>query len=57
MKPALTVIVAACTALLASPAAAWGDLGHEVTALIAYKHLTAEVRAKLDALLASDTAR
>lgn len=22
------------------PAAAWGDLGHEVTALIAYRHLT-----------------
>jgi hypothetical protein len=39
----------------ASPAAAWGDLGHKVTALIAYKHLTPATRAKVDALLAADT--
>ena len=39
----------------AGPAAAWGDLGHKVTALIAYRHLTPIARARLDALLASDT--
>ena len=38
----------------ASPALAWGDLGHELVALIAYKHLTPAARAKVDALLASD---
>lgn len=43
----------ACAA--ASPAAAWGDVGHKVTALIAYKHLTPTARAKVDALLAADT--
>jgi S1/P1 Nuclease len=39
----------------ASPAAAWGDLGHEVVAKIAYRHLTPAVKSKVDALLASDT--
>ena len=39
---------------LAAPAAAWGDLGHRVTALIAYRHLTPAARRALDALLASD---
>lgn len=44
------------TALLGSagPALAWGDLGHKVTALIAYRHLTPKGRATLDALLATD---
>jgi hypothetical protein len=37
-----------------APAAAWGDLGHRVTALIAYRHLLPTARAQLDALLASD---
>jgi hypothetical protein len=40
--------------LLAGPAAAWGDRGHEVTALIAYRHLTVKARDALNALLASD---
>jgi hypothetical protein len=40
--------------LASSDALAWGDLGHEVTALIAYRHLTVQARAALDALLASD---
>jgi hypothetical protein len=39
---------------VAGPAAAWGELGHEVTALIAYRHLTVQARAALDSLLASD---
>ena len=38
----------------AGPAAAWGDLGHEVTGLIAYRHLTPRARDALDTLLASD---
>jgi hypothetical protein len=40
--------------LVCSQARAWGDLGHEVTALIAYRHLSPAARAALDALLASD---
>jgi hypothetical protein len=38
----------------AGPALAWGDLGHKVTALIAYRHLTPKARTALDALLAAD---
>ena len=41
--------------LTGSQAHAWGDLGHEVTALIAYRHLVPTARAALDDLLASDT--
>jgi hypothetical protein len=43
--------------LLAWPAQAlaWGQAGHSVTALIAERYLTPKARAKLDALLASDT--
>lgn len=42
-------------AALGAPAAhAWGDLGHRVTALIAYRHLTPRARSALDALLAGD---
>jgi hypothetical protein len=45
---------AAIAIALAGPALAWGDLGHRVTALIAYQHLNAKARTALDALLASD---
>jgi hypothetical protein len=47
--------LAALAGLAASPAGAWGDLGHEVTALIAYRHLLPPARTALDAMLASDT--
>lgn len=47
--------MAALAALIGSQARAWGDLGHEVTALIAYRHLLPTARTALDALLASDT--
>jgi nuclease S1 len=47
-------LAAAFVAFFASPALAWGDLGHEVIAKIAYAHLTPAARAKVDALLASD---
>jgi hypothetical protein len=41
--------------LAGGPALAWGDLGHEVTALIAYRHLTPAARREVDRLLASDS--
>jgi hypothetical protein len=41
--------------MLCSQAFAWGDLGHEVSALIAYRHLSPMARTALDALLASDS--
>jgi hypothetical protein len=47
-------LAAALAALSGSQAQAWGDLGHEVTALIAYRQLSPTARAALDALLASD---
>jgi hypothetical protein len=50
-----TVLLVAAAALCASSAHAWGDLGHRVTALIAYRHLTPRARSALDALLAGDT--
>ena len=37
------------------PAAAWGDEGHEVVALIAQTRLDPDVRRKAIALLAADT--
>ena len=49
-----TVLLAAVCLLTAGPACAWGDRGHEVTALIAYQHLTVKARDALNALLASD---
>jgi hypothetical protein len=55
MKRHLASIVSAALLVVAGPAAAWGDLGHEVTALIAYRHLTPTARARLDKMLASDT--
>jgi len=50
----LALTIAGVAAVWTGPALAWGDLGHEVIALIAYKHLTPAARAKVDALLASD---
>jgi hypothetical protein len=50
----ISTLSAAAVLVTAGPAAAWGGLGHEVTALIAYRHLTPKARAKVDALLASD---
>lgn len=55
MTRILAAFVAAMALAAAGPAAAWGDLGHKVTALIAYRHLTPAVQAKVNALLASDT--
>ena len=45
----------AAAALASANANAWGDMGHRVTALIAYRHLTPKARTTLDALLAGDS--
>jgi hypothetical protein len=48
-----------CVALLVAtpaPAFAWGYEGHEVIAAIARSYLTPDVKAKADAILATDTA-
>lgn len=51
----ITVSFLACVLLAAAnPANAWGDLGHKVTALIAYRHLTPATKLKVDAMLAGD---
>jgi hypothetical protein len=50
-----TLLLAVLAAIAPLPANAWGDLGHNVTALLAYRHLLPQARARLDALLASDS--
>lgn len=55
MKRILSALVVCAVLAVASPVAAWGDLGHEVTALIAYRHLTPAARAKVDVLLAANS--
>jgi len=56
MKSRFTGLVAVCAFMAATgPAFAWGDLGHRVTALIAYRHLTPAAKVKLDALLSLDS--
>jgi hypothetical protein len=53
----LTISRAACCmalVLAGGPALAWGDLGHEVSALIAYDWLTSSAKAQVNALLQSD---
>jgi hypothetical protein len=55
LLPKSCLLAAAIAALGPAPAAAWGDLGHKVTALVAYRHLTPQAKLRLDALLAADT--
>jgi hypothetical protein len=55
MSPTTGIAAALASALLATPAFAWGDLGHEIIAKIGYSRLTPAARAEVDALLASDT--
>ena len=54
MKSKLAAAVAALGVFAAGPAFAWGEVGHKVVALIAWKHLDPAVRAKVEALLAAD---
>jgi hypothetical protein len=51
---AVAALLAAAAIWAPRPAAAWGDLGHEVTALIAYQHLNGAAKTALDQLLAGD---
>ena len=53
MQRAMSLLVAA-SLLLPSPALAWGYEGHEIVATIARAELTPAVRAKVDAILATD---
>jgi len=46
--------VAATVAVAPQAAFAWGDIGHKVTAMIAYARLTPKAKARVDALLAAD---
>ena len=48
------ILLAACALLVAAPAGAWGDRGHEIIAHIAYGHLTPAAKTRVDALLAAD---
>ena len=54
MKLCVAPLIAALAVAAAGPALAWGDLGHEITALIAYRHLTPAAKSEIDRLLASD---
>ncbi|HEY0799879.1 MAG TPA: S1/P1 nuclease [Steroidobacteraceae bacterium] len=47
-------LMVAIAMLASAQAVAWGDLGHRVTALVAYRHMTPKARLALDAMLASD---
>ena len=49
------LVLAAMAACAPAPARAWGDEGHRIIALVAYRHLTPPVREKVDQLLAVDT--
>src|ERR1700722_3201475 len=54
MQSISTSFLACALLAAANPANAWGDLGHKVTALIAYRHLTPAAKIKVDAMLAGD---
>jgi hypothetical protein len=53
----LLAVTVACMAATAAPrqARAWGEEGHKVVALIADNYLTPSAKARVDAMLASDT--
>ena len=48
------LVLAAVAACAPAPARAWGDEGHRIIALVAYRHLTPAVRGKVNQLLAGD---
>ena len=52
---ALLVVAVALSCAQVQTARAWGDEGHEVVALVAQSFLEADVRKRVNALLASDT--
>jgi hypothetical protein len=48
-------VAALAGAVTATPCFAWGDDGHKIVAAIARERLSAETKAKVDAILATDT--
>jgi len=54
VKSVSTFLAACALRAAANPVHAWGELGHRVTALIAYRHLTPAAKIKVDAMLADD---
>jgi nuclease S1 len=55
MKRVIALLSLSLLAVAPRPAAAWGDDGHMVVALIAQNYLTPAVRTRINALLAADT--
>ncbi len=55
MKSAIALLNLSMLAALPQKAAAWGDEGHQVVALIAQSFLDTDVRKRVNALLAADT--
>ncbi len=55
MKSAIALLTLSMLAALPQKAAAWGDEGHQVMALIAQSFLDTDVRKRVNALLAADT--
>src|ERR1700761_9414625 len=51
---AVTAISAVWALASATPALAWGDMGHEITGVIAYAHLSPAAKTKVDQILAGD---
>ncbi len=55
MKPAAAFLAISMLAVVPQQAAAWGDEGHEIVALIAEHYLTPMAKKQVEALLAADT--
>jgi hypothetical protein len=55
MKPAIALLSLSMLAALPHKAAAWGDDGHKVVALIAEHYLTPTAKKQVDTMLAADT--
>jgi hypothetical protein len=54
MRPLIVLGWLSGTAVMSSPAFAWGDVGHRVICQIAYEELKPEIKARVDALVAID---
>jgi hypothetical protein len=55
MRPAIALLSLALLAAVPQQAAAWGDEGHQIVALVAQSFLDSDVRKQVNALLAADT--
>ena len=54
MRPLIVLGWLSGTAVMSSPAFAWGGVGHRVICQIAYEELKPEIKARVDALVAID---